>query len=254
MHLEVETAWIAAVMLLALRVGPLFVLTPGLGNAAVPVRVRAGLGLALAAILVSAHPDWRAQVPQSPGPWLQAAAGELVIGLAWAFGLFCAFGAFLFGGRLLDIQIGFGVATLFDPSSRAASPLLGTALNLMALAIFFAVEGHHQILRVVAASLSAVPPGSGIERVDGALVLAAFGSMFTFGLAVVAPAVITLLLLDVALGVVARTMPQMNIFIVAMPLKVAVGLLVLMLGVGQMGPLIRTIFQRLDSTLRLVVN
>jgi flagellar biosynthetic protein FliR len=253
-HLDVEIAWIGAVMLLALRVGPLFILAPGLGNAAVPVRVRAGLGLALAAILVSAHPDWRLQAPLEIGPWLAAAAAELVIGLAWAFGLFCAFGAFLFGGRLLDIQIGFGVATLFDPSNRAPSPLLGTGLNLMALAIFFAVDGHHQLIRAVAASLSTVPPGSGLAHLDGALVIAAFGSLFAFGLAVVAPAVITLLLLDVALGVVARTMPQMNIFIVAMPLKVGVGLLVLMLGIGQMSPLIRVLFQRLDAYLRNVVN
>lgn len=254
MQLDVEKAWISAVLLLALRIGPLFVLAPGLGSATIPVRVRAGLGLGLAALLVAAHPDWRAQVPQDLGPWLSAAMAELLVGMAWSFGLMCAFGAFLFGGRLLDIQIGFGVATLFDPANRTASPLLGTALNLMALAIFFAVDGHHAVIRVAAASLATVPPGAGFEHLDFATLVASFGSMFVFGLAIVAPAVFTLLLLDVALGVVARTMPQMNIFIVAMPLKVAVGLLVLMLAVGQMGPLMRGIFQAMAESLRHVVS
>lgn len=254
MQLEVEIAWVSAVLLLALRMGPLFVLAPGLGSASIPVRVRAGIGLALSALLVSAHPEWRLQVPLETGAWIGAAFAELVVGMAWAFGLFCAFGAFLFGGRLLDIQIGFGAATLFDPANRAASPLLGTALNLMALAIFFAVDGHHEVIRAVAASLATVPPGEGLQRLDEAMVISAFGSMFIFGLAVVAPAVITLLLLDLALGVVGRTMPQMNIFIIAMPLKTAVGLLVLMLGVGQMAPLIGRIFQTLSFYLQGVVT
>lgn len=253
MRLEVELAWISAVALLALRLGPLFVLAPGLGNAAIPVQVRVGFALGLAAILASAHPEWRSSVPADTGGWIAAAFAEAVIGAAWAFGLFCAFGAFVFAGRLLDIQVGFGVATLFDPATRAASPLLGTALNLMALALFFALDGHHQIIRVAAQSLAAVGPGAGLDRLDPALVVASFGAMFTYGLAIVAPAVITLLLLDVALGVVARTMPQMNVFIVAMPLKVGVGLLVLMLTMGELAPLVRTIFGWLAAYLRDVV-
>ena len=245
MRLDVEIAWLSAVFLLALRIGPLFVLTPVFGGSALPVNLRVMLGLALAALMASVHPQWQALVPVETGALLAAALAELMLGAALAFGLMCAFGAFLFGGRLLDIQIGFGVATLFDPATRAAAPLLGTALNMLALAVFFALDGHHLIIRAVAESIANVPPGAGLARIDAATLVGAFGSMFAFGLAVVAPAVITLLLLDVALGGVARTMPQMNIFIVAMPLKVAVGLWVLAVSVSQMGPLMHRIFESL---------
>lgn len=254
MNLEVQVAWLAAVFLLALRLGPLFVLAPVFGSAAVPVNLRVLFALALSALLVSAHPDWRAPASFDSGSLIGAALAEVVLGAALAFGLMCAFGAFLFGGRLLDIQIGFGVATLFDPATRAASPLLGTALNLMALAIFFALDGHHLIIRAVADSMATLPPGAGLGRLDMATVVGAFGSMFVFGLAIVAPAVVTLLLLDIGLGVVARTMPQMNIFIVAMPLKVAVGLLVLMLSVTQLAPLMHRIFESLADYWRHLVN
>ncbi len=254
MNIDVEIAWLSAVLLLAMRLGPLFVLVPVLGSASIPLHLRTLLGLALAAMLASANPQWVALAPIDSGGLIAAAFAEVLLGAAMAFGLMCAFAAFLFGGRLLDIQIGFGVATLFDPATRAASPLLGTALNLMAVAIFFAVDGHHMIIRAVAESVVNVPPGQGLQRLDMATMVAAFGSMFVFGLALVAPAVITLLLLDVALGVVARTMPQMNIFIVAMPLKVAVGLGVLALSVPQMGPPLHGIFATLASYWRELVN
>lgn len=254
MQFDVETAWIAAIVLLALRLAPLFVLAPGLGSSTIPVTVRVGLTFAFAAMLVSAQPAWRAAVPLDLAGWLVAALAELVVGMAWAFGLFCAFGAFVFAGRLLDLQVGFGLATLFDPSSRTASPLLGTGLNLMALAIFFALDGHHGLIRTAADSLQTVPPGAGLARLQPAVIVAAFGSMFAFGLALVAPAVITLLLLDIGMGVVARTMPQMNIFIVGMPLKVAVGLFVLMLSAGQMGPVVRSVHEFLAGYLRQVLQ
>ena len=247
-------AWLTAVFLLAVRLGPLFVLAPVFGSASIPVSLRVMFALALAALLVSARPDGLDVGDIHAGNLIQAALAEAAFGMAMAFGLMCAFGAFLFAGRLLDIQVGFGVATLFDPGTRAASPLLGTALNLLALTVFFALDGHHLIIRAAADSIAHVPPGAGPARLDAAAVVAAFGAMFGFGLGIVAPALITLLLLDIALGVVARTMPQMNIFIVAMPLKVAVGLLVLSLSVAQLGPVMHRIFGALNAYWQPLVN
>ena len=146
-----------------------------------------------------------------------------MIGAALAFGLFAAFGAFLFGGRLIDSQIGFAVANLIDPITRAQGPLIGTVLNLTAIAVFLAVDGHHLIIRGLADSLARFPPGQPITELGVTAVTAQFGVVFAYGLMLVAPAVFALLLLDVALAVVARTMPQMNIFIVSLPLKVFVG-------------------------------
>jgi flagellar biosynthetic protein FliR len=210
--------------------------------------------LAFSLLLVSAAGTGSAIPPSATGSLIGAAVVELVLGAALAFGLMAAFAAFQFGGRVLDIQIGFGVATLFDPTTRAQAPLLGTAFNLMAVAVFFAVDGHHAIIRAVVDSLQRVPPGSGLEHLDVAAVVAQFGAMFGFAVALIAPALVALLLLDVAFAVVARTMPQMNIFIVSMPLKVAVGLFVMALAMRHLAPLVAQVFGSMPDYWQAVVR
>jgi len=243
MGIALDWAWIAAVLLVSVRLGPLMILTPVLGSAEIPVRARVLFALALSALVVSnVHKGWAVDL-SSAAALMSAAIVELVIGAVLAFGLLAAFAAFLFGGRLLDLQIGFGVATLIDPTTRGQAPLLGTLLNLVAVAVFFAVDGHHVLLRGFAQSLERVPPGTSWSSLPIGAVVAQFGVVFAYGLTIVAPAVFALLLLDVALALAGRTMPQMNVFIVAMPLKVVVGLLVLALSAGYLLPAMQRIFE-----------
>jgi flagellar biosynthetic protein FliR len=98
------------------------------------------------------------------------------------------------------------------------------------------------LVRGIAYSLSRFPPGRPLTELQPAAIVEQFGVVFAYGLMVVAPAVIILLLLDVGLAIAARTMPQMNIFIVAMPLKVAVGLLMLAISLRYMAPAMQRIF------------
>lgn len=243
MSIRIDLAALAVVFLVALRVGPLFVLAPVFGAVTIPLRVRIFTALAFALVLAAAVEPSSAAVALNPGALIGAAITEAVLGIGLAFGMLAAFGAFLFGGRVLDMQIGIGVASLVDPSTRAQSPLLGTALNLLAVAVFFAADAHHAVVRALTWSLQQVPPGSSIAQLEPAAVAAQFGVVFAHGLVLVAPAVFALLLLDIALAVVARTMPQMNVFIVAMPLKVVVGVLVLALTVQHMFPAMVAVFE-----------
>lgn len=248
MNAVVDPLWLAAVFLLALRVGPLFVMAPVLGGADIPVRVRVLLSLALAATMTAAAGTHAgAGVLASPGGFLAAAAGELAIGVALAFGVFAAFAAFLFGGRLLDMQVGFGIANVFDPVTRAQGPLLGTALSMLAVVVFFAVDGHHMLIRGIAYSLERFPPGRSLAELDPGAVAAQFGVVFAYGVLVVAPAVILLLVLDAGLAVAARTMPQMNIFFVAMPLKVVAGLAMLALSMRYVAPALERAFESIGT-------
>jgi flagellar biosynthetic protein FliR len=243
MRIALDSAWIAAVLLVSIRLGPLMILTPVFGSADIPVRARVLFALALAMLVVSsATVRWTIDL-SSGSALLGAALVELVIGAVLAFGLLAAFAAFIFGGRLLDLQVGFGVASLIDPTTRGQAPLLGTLLNLVAIAVFFAVDGHHVLVRGFAQSLERVPPGTAWSDLPIDAVVAQFGAVFVYGLMIVAPAVFALLLLDVALALAARTMPQMNVFIVAMPLKVVVGLLVLALSAGYLLPAMQRIFE-----------
>ena len=162
-----------------------------------------------------------------------------------AFGVFAAFAAFMFGGRILDYQMGFGVAGLIDPATNAQSPLMGTVLSMTAVVFFFAINGHHMLIRGLVYSFEKIPPGLPLSELNLAAVVAQFGVVFLYGLAVVAPAVFALLLIDVGMAFGARTMPQINIFIVGMPIKIFVGLLMLTLSMNYLAPL----FERIYTTI-----
>lgn len=245
MTLTLQVAWILAISLVALRFGTVLVLAPVLGTLNVPARIRVLFIIGLSALLVAGLRIDPATLPLTVPSLVLAALSELVIGVLLAFGLFTAFAVFLLAGRIMDIQLGFGVATLIDPTNRTQAPMLGTILNLTAVALFFAIDGHHMLIRGLAFSLEQVPPGTLVTSLDPAAVVAQFGGMFIYSVAVAAPVLFTILLIDVVLAVLARTMPQMNVFIVSLPLKIFVGLLVLTISVRYMAPLAARVFERL---------
>ena len=242
MEFRVDSAFLVTVILVSIRIGAVLLLTPLFAAGGVPVRIRVLITLALSLLLVVAVPIDAARVPLSVGALAEAALLEVATGGLLAFGVFAAFAAFLFGGRILDFQLGFGVAGLIDPATRTQAPLLGTVLNMMAVTTFFLVNGHHLLIRGLAASLERIPPGQALASFDSGRLVAQFGVMFAYGFAVVAPAVLTLLLVDAGLAVAARTMPQVNMFILGIPIKVLVGLSVLAVSLQYAGPLLERIY------------
>ena len=244
MTIGAEFVWLVAVMLVAIRIGAILMMTPLFALGGVPPNIRVLSAFGLAAVLVGAL-----SVPLPTIVTLSqlvgAAITEAVIGMALAFGVFAAFAAFQLAGRILDMQLGFGVATLIDPSTRTHAPLLGTILNLTALAFFFAIDGHHLLIRGIAFSLEQMPPGSTLTQIDPSVLVAQFGAMFVYAAALSAPVMVTVLLVDVVLSVIARTMPQMNVFIVGLPLKIIVGLMVLAISLTSLSPVFARLFASL---------
>jgi flagellar biosynthetic protein FliR len=240
-----DLAWMGVMLLATVRLGALFVMAPVFGGIAMPVQVRVIVVLAFAVTLVAGLPVPEAGPPLQPWPLLVAAVRELALGAAMAFGLFAAFGTFQFAGKILDIQIGFSLGSVFDPATRTHAPMLGTALNTLALALFFAIDGHHMLLRAVAYSLHKLPPGHWPHGWSLVPFVDQFGAMFVLGLTVVAPVVVALFLVDVGLGVVSRTMPQLNVFTVGIPAKIVVGLLALASTLVAMAPVMARVFQSL---------
>lgn len=240
MNLAFESAFLTNMLLVSVRLAGAFLFTPFFASAGVPVRIRIIFLISLAFLLTAVLPP--TAPPATLADLFAAFLAELLLGGALAFGVFAAFGVFLFGGRILDFQMGFGVASLIDPATRTQSPLIGTILNMMAVAGFFLVNGHHLMLRGLAYSFERIPPGTGIREFALGPVVAEFGLMFTYGLVLVAPAVFALLLLDAGLAIAARTMPQINMFIVGLPLKIFVGLMVLAISLVYMGPFLAKVY------------
>lgn len=153
MLFETDLTVITTALLVATRFSPLFLLTPLFAITQVPARVRVLFVLALSAVLTAGIGVIPINPPATLSGLIYAMINELILGMILAFGLFTAFGAFLFGGRIIDFQMGFGVANLIDPVTQTQAPMLGTVLNLMAVMTFFLLDGHHLLIRGLVYSL-----------------------------------------------------------------------------------------------------
>jgi flagellar biosynthesis protein FliR len=244
--ISAQLTWLLTVMLVSVRLGVVVLMTPVFSLIALPVNIRVLFVLALSAMLVSAmDPRFPGPTIDSPGSLALAAATEFALGSILAFGLLAGFAAFQFAGRIMDIQLGFGVAGLIDPTTRNQAPLLGTILNMAAVLTFFLVGGHRLLLRGLAFSLQQIPPGAALTSVPLDRVLAQFGAMFVHAALLSAPVMTVVLLVDIAMAMMARTMPQMNVFIIGLPLKILVGLVVLAISLGFLEPAFSLVFEEL---------
>lgn len=226
MRLHIDMDWLIRVLLVSVRLSAMLWATPLFALGRVPAQVKLLAVVAFSAGLSSGVLEFPAPATTLPA-LIGAAAAELLIGALMAFGLYCALGAFQLGGRLLDLQTGFGVASVINPSSEEQDPLLGTLLLLVGVMTLYLIDGHLWLARGFAQSYQWLPPGRlpEVSAIDA--LLAQFGLMFTMGTVLVAPIVGALLLLDLGLAMAAKTMPQLNVFLLGMPVKIVLGLLML---------------------------
>jgi flagellar biosynthetic protein FliR len=226
-------AWITTVMLLTVRIAAILLLTPVLYAMAMPLPVRVLVVVALACIV--ALPFGAA--PAVPVPDRTALLGavlrEAVVGATLGLGILMAFGGFVLAGRLVDVQAGFGIAQVFDPLTRARVPILSAVFGLLAALFFFLVDGHHALLRGIAYSVERFPVGGGWPQGAAAGPVARqAAALFALGFALAAPIVLGLLLVEFVLGVVARNLPQMNMLVLGIPVKILAVLLALAVWAG----------------------
>jgi flagellar biosynthetic protein FliR len=221
-------SWLVSVLLVGTRIAALLLLTPVLHAATMPLRVRLLIVLALACVMALPFASGSSVPVHDPGVLLQLVVSEAALGAVLGLGVLMAFAGFQVAGRLLDLQIGFGLAQVFDPATRTRLPIVSATLGLLAAVFFFSIDGHHALLRGIAHSLSVFPPGHAWVHGTGPdAVLRQLGGLFTLGFALAAPVVLTLALVDCALAVVARSLPQMNMLVMGVPVKIVVGLLAL---------------------------
>lgn len=247
MLVGVDARWVVAPMLLSVRLGALVLVAPPLGGGMLPPSVRVVFVLGLAATMgvgrnVSAEVMPAVGLP-SAGPLALAVLQEAALGMVMALGLSLAFGAIHLGSRLLDVQMGFGLGQVFDPLTRQQLPVLSAAFNQLAGLGFFLLGGLHGLIKALALSLEATPLGSSwaLQPLLPQAIRQA-GQMFSLGFALVAPVVFCLVLIDFGLGVLSRNLPQMNTFVIGMPIKVVVGLAMLAIWFGLSGDVLGRIY------------
>ncbi|HEY0959852.1 MAG TPA: flagellar biosynthetic protein FliR [Novosphingobium sp.] len=219
--------WLTMCLLLALRIAPVFAFAPPFSLVRLPARFRLLFGLAIAASMAAMVPYPATLASQDAGALLAAGARELLLGGVFLLTFQVTFAALYFAGRTIDIQAGFGIAVLIDPTTRTQTPLIGMLFAYAAGAVFFAVDGHLDLLRILSASVDAVPVGTwqmsgSLDRLF-AFMSAAFLAAFGFA----GTAVAILFLMDLAIAVLSRAVPQMNALVLGFQVKTISLLLVL---------------------------
>lgn len=215
-----------ATLLLSLRIVPLLAFSQPFTLMRVPAMVRLILSVSLAGWLVAANPQatWH-RVSEMPLPTL--AASELMLGVALALPLQLAFGALLTAGRAIDIQAGYGLAVLVDPTTRSQMPLVGTLFAYVGAALFFAIGGGGDLLGAWAASVEQTPLGSAAIGHDPGVLIDFMGTAFLLATGLVGIVLLVLFLLDLAVAFMSRTLPQMNVLLLGFQVKALATLMIL---------------------------
>lgn len=214
---------IATFLLVLFRVGGIFTAAPVFGNVNVAPMVRVGFAVAFAFVFLPMAHYNAAQIALLP--FMMAAIKEILVGVIMGFLVSIVFAAIQMAGAFVDLQVGFGFAQIVDPMVKERNAVLGQLQNLAATLLFLAINGHHLVIRGLADSFSVVPLGqmSLSAHVSGE-VFGVFATIFLAALKIGAPVVGAIFLTDVSLGILARTVPQLNVFVVGFPAKLTVGL------------------------------
>jgi flagellar biosynthesis protein FliR len=225
--LNLQGPQVTALLLVLARLSPLFAIAPLFGSRLLPGRARAlcavGLAVGLAPV-VAPHPH----EPASVLALALSMASEVLVGLAFAFIVAAVFAGVSAAGSLLDGLIGFSFGSLVDPTTGTQASVLSNLYGMVAVMVFIAIGGDAWLLQGLVRTYAIVPLG----RMPSIAAMAAgaehaVGTLFLAAIEVAAPVLLALVLTDAALGVVARAVPQLNVFAVGFPAKIVVGLLVL---------------------------
>lgn len=194
----------------------------------VPGYVRVTVLLALTMIAVGAS---QAPAPalgmEAPLPFVLALAGESLLGLSLAVAVVLPAAALNFSASVVDMQSGIAAASLFNPSTRVTESLVGTTVQWAGMMVFFAAGLHLLLLQGLVASIDVVPLGEGRLVLEPESFVAMLSSQFLLGMMVVIPVVLGLFAIDLAVAYASRSMPQANVYFVALPLKVLAAFILL---------------------------
>lgn len=221
----------------------------------VPVLFKAGLALAASMVLfpilnLKVFPELTSVISFGIG-----AIGEILLGITIGLAVNLVFAGIQLAGQLAGYQMGMALANVMDPNSSIQIPILAQFNQMFALLIFLTVNAHHWFLRALADSYRLVPPfGFQVSNSLMELIVQLAGSMFVIGLKIGAPIIAVLLLTSIAFGLIARTVPQMNVFFVAMPLKILIGLLFLGFSLPFLSSFLKQLFRGLGETIFLILK
>ena len=221
---------ITALLLIFVRIGAIFLTAPVISSSRIPLQIRAALSIVIAFMLQPLVAPGGVHVGDSLFVFALLLGKEAIIGLLIGYAANLIFSIVQMTGEMQDIQAGYGFAGVVDPNISHGSAILGQFQMVLMWLIFFVVNGHHVMLSAIADSFSAVPVGKFNYNPEIAVYMFHLaGTLILIALRIGAPVIGAVLLTDLALGLIQRTAPQLNLIAVGFQVKTTVAILALML-------------------------
>ncbi len=235
-HLPALSGLVLTYLLVFSRVGAMVMLLPALGSAGVPARVRLVLALAISLALTptvqSAYP---AVAPTSTIALTILIAQEVVAGILVGGMAAIIMSALQVAGFLISSQIGLSYAQTLDPTQNSQGAVVGNFMNLLGVTVIFATDMHHLAIGAIAGSYHLLPPGGHLPTGDMAqMVIGLVSGAFALGFQLAAPFLVFGFAVYAALGILAKLMPQLQVFFVAVPINILCGFVIMMALLGSM--------------------
>jgi len=234
-----------------IRVAGIVVAIPAFSSRSVPLHVRIGLLIGFTVILFPIVSDQMRPLSLSWPQVVPLLFTEFMVGMVLGFAISFVMNAFIIAGELIGIQMGINLISALDPVAGGQVPILGQFMGLLGMLIFLAIDGHHMMFEALVASFQLVPPMhvhfSGF-RVESVLKLGL--GMFVLALKVGAPVMTAVFIVTLGMGILGRTIPQLNVMLNNVPITIGVGLLVLGLSLPLFGSLAESNLTGIGPTLQ----
>ncbi|MBU5254770.1 flagellar biosynthetic protein FliR [Tissierella praeacuta] len=214
-------------LLVMVRTSGIFIFSPFFSSQNIPNIMKIGLSFSTALIITSILP-----VPANINNevLILFIIKELMVGIIIGFISYGFFSAFYVMGQIVDMKIGFGMANVIDPQNRTQVPLMGNFYYILSFLLLLSINGHHFIISALVDSYKFLPIGELRYTEDIVNILVnTLSKSFEIGFKLSTPIVAIIFLTDLVLGIISKTIPQMNVFVVGMPLKVLIGLLIILI-------------------------
>lgn len=201
-------------------------MVPALFPSSTPNAVKVGLTLVIAYIVMPGVDYSTVSNINNIFPFIMNCINEAAAGLTLGFVINLCFASFRFAGNLMDLQVGFSMMSFFNPNTNSNTTLIENAMYWFSIVIFFLIDGHHMIIRALIESFNIIKPGNLILNTDSInIIILAFIQYFAIGVKIAIPIVMIILITDLTMGLIARTVPQLNIMVLGLPVKILIGLL-----------------------------
>ena len=236
------------------RVSIIFFLMPLFGASGVPALWKAGTSFVISIVLIPVVPPPE-YLPISVPELILGVACEALVGLILALGIKILLASVQLAGQFMSFQMGFSMARAMDPQTGAQSTVLTQFLYLFTILFFLSIDGHHIFIRALAASFRLIPPGTfSFNQSISEILIKASGHMFLIGLKIAAPIMVALFLSNLCLGIIARTVPQVNILMIGFPINISIGLIVFIMIIVNISPLLSKLTRSMGELLYGLLN